>query len=444
MQTDLELVILLGTVVGTALVARLTQLPITALEIVAGIALVGLVGLRFPAEGQTLIIFGSLLIVFLAGLETNLAFLRTHLRKAFTLGLGGFLVPFAGLFALFYLGLHAPLLLSIIGATAVADTSISIVYTTLNQFELTDLPFGRLILASTLMVNLFEDFTVTTTTFLTAPGLLFTLGVLGALLAASLLLPRLSRAVGGSGPPLFSNISTRALLFSLAVLAALSALVGVPGILFVFLMGLMFSKFADDRFLADVRKFGFALFVPLYFVAVGLRVDVGFVIANLPVLGLIVGAASGLKLAVNYPILQRWAGSRRALPVSVLMNTRLTSASVILLLTVTLGLITVAWYSLMISAVAVLALASSAALRTFPSFSSPRAARALLGSTPVEASLDPVGRRGFPSPGLLARDGGPPRAEPVGLGRTVGPDPTPGFVPTVPPSATAALFPPGT
>ncbi|HEV2166190.1 MAG TPA: cation:proton antiporter [Thermoplasmata archaeon] len=402
MQLDQELVILLGTVVGTALLARYTQLPITALEIVAGIGLVALVGLQFPTQGQSLVTFGSLLIVFLAGLETNLSFLRTHFKKAFTIGLGGFLVPFVGLFALFSFGLHAPLLLSVIGATAVADTSISIVYTTLNQYELTDLPFGRLILASTLMVNLFEDFTVTTSTFLTAPGLFFTLGVLGALLVAALLLPRLSKAVKESGPTLFSNVSTRALLFSLAVLAALSALVGVPGILFVFLMGLMFSRFADEKFLSDVRKFGFALFVPLYFLAVGLRVDLGFVLANLPVLAAIVVVASGLKLAFLYPALRRWVGAKRAAPVSVLMNTRLTSATVILLLTVTLGLITVAWYSLMISAVVILALASSAALRAFPSFSSPESARELIGSAPIGESPVSIDQGGVPAPLSLA------------------------------------------
>lgn len=397
MQLDLFLVILLGTVVATAVAARYSHLPITALEIFAGILLIAVAGLQFPDGGQSLLAFGSLLIVFLAGLETNLSFLRTHLVRALTLGLTGFLVPFCGLLALFVVGFHVPLLPSVIGATALADTSISIVYTTLNQYDLTDLPFGRLILASTLMVNLFEDFTVTTATFLSAPGVLFTLGVLGALLGAALLLPRLSRAVRESGPAKFSNVSTRALLFSLAVLAALSSLVGVPGILFVFLMGLMFSRFADDRFLVDVRKFAFALFVPLYFVAVGLRVEVGAVVADLPVLVTVVLVASALKLAATFPLLRRWVGVRCAAPVSVLMNTRLTSATVILLLAVTLGLISLAWYSLMISAVLVLALFSAGALRAFPSFSSPSAARALIGAAPVHDGSVRTGGDGVPS-----------------------------------------------
>lgn len=386
MELDLVLVILLGSVVGTAAAARLTQLPITALEIVAGMLLVAILGLALPMGTQSLLTFGSLLIVFLAGLETELGYLRRNLRRALTIGLAGFFVPFVGLFLLLDLGLHAPVLPSVIGATALADTSISIVYATLHQFELTELPFGRLILGSTLMLNLVEDGVITSTTFATTPGLLFSLGVLAALLGAALLLPRLSRAITEEGPSRFANLSTRLLLFSLAVLAALSSLVGVPGILFVFLMGLMFSRFASRSFLADVRKFAFALFVPFYFVAVGLRVDVGFVLAHLPVLLAIILVASALKLVAVFPLLRRWAGTAAA-PASVLMNTRLTSATVILLLAATLGLISDAWYSLMISAVVGLALGSSIALRAFPSFSSPATARALFAGAYASEEL---------------------------------------------------------
>ncbi|MCI4351832.1 MAG: cation:proton antiporter [Thermoplasmata archaeon] len=385
MSLEFDLVLVLGAVVGTALVARWTRLPITALEIVVGIFLVAVTGFTLPGGTSSLLVLGSLLIVFLAGLETNLAFLRTHLRTAFAIGLPGFLVPLVGLFALLYFGFHAPLLISLIVATALADTSISIVYTTLHQYKLADLPFGRLILATTLSVNLFEDFTVTTTTFLTAPGFLFTLGVLGALAVAALMLPRLSRLVLSRSQPSFSNINTRSLLFSLAVLAALSSLVGVPGILFVFLMGLMFSQFTSPEFITDVRKFAFALFVPLYFVAVGLKVNVNFVLVHWPILLLIVGVATALRIAGIYSPTRFYMGAARAGPVTALMNTRLTSATVILLLTLTLGLITPEWYSIAISSVVILALGSVLVLRSFPAFRTAVRVQALLTASPEAA-----------------------------------------------------------
>ena len=388
------LVVILGTFVGTALVARWTGLPITALEIVAGIALVALFGVVLPSGVQALLILGSFLIVFLAGLETNFSFLRKNWRTALSLGIPGFLVPFLGLFVLFRFVLNAPLLISLIGATALADTSISIVYTTLHQYDLAALPIGRMVLAATLAVNLAEDFTITTTTFLSAPGLLFTGLVLVALVAAAIALPRLAKALSEPRPT-FSNIGARSLLFSIAVLAALSSLAGVPGILFVFLLGLLFSRFAKEEFLTDIRKLGFALFVPIYFLSVGLKVDFGFVLANLAVLGVVVAAASALKVGTLYPTARRYLGNAQAAPVATLMNTRLTSATVILLLSLSLGLITAEWYSLFISAVVVLALGSVLVLRALPSFRTTALAQELFRG---EERTAPSERPAIPAP----------------------------------------------
>jgi Kef-type K+ transport system membrane component KefB len=358
-------------------------------------------GFSLPTEVGSFLTLGSLLIVFLAGLETNLDFLRDNWRRAFTLGLAGFVVPFVGLFAFLYYGVHAPFLISIIGATVLADTSISIVYTTLQQYDLTDLPFGRLLLAGTLAVNLTEDFTITSTTLFTTSGLLFTLGVLGALAAAAVLLPRMSKAVsttgGGGAATSFTNINARALFFSLAILALLSALVGVPGILFVFLMGLLFSRFVNKEFLTNIRGIAFAIFIPFYFLAVGLRVDVGFVAANIWLVFALVGVASLLKILSIYPVARRFGGRARAGPTAVLMNTRLTSATVILTLTLTLGLITTSWYSVFISVVVILALGSVAVLRTFPGFASPASARALFGPPDDAGKPDAPGHAPVPA-----------------------------------------------
>lgn len=401
---DLDLVVVFGTVIATALVSRWTHLPITALEILAGIALVAVVGFGLPNGTASILVLGSLFIVFLAGLETNLTFLRHNIVRALTVGLAGFLVPFAGVFLVLDLVVRAPLLVAVIGATVLADTSISIVYTTLQQYDLTGLPFGRLVLAGTLAVNLAEDSSITLTTLFTTSGLLFTLGVLGALGAAAVLLPYIARAARDRpGYFTFSNVPARVLLFSLAVLAFLSALVGVPGILFVFLMGLLFSSWAGADFLRDIRKLAFALFVPLYFLAVGLRVDLGFVLSHWWILFVIAVAATAFKLLAIYPVARRFMGAARAAPVAVLMNTRLTSATVILTLTLSLGLLTVGWYSLFLTAVVLLALVSAGSLRFFSAFRSVESARAHFASP----GPDGTPRRND-SPGGLPVEAAPP------------------------------------
>jgi Kef-type K+ transport system membrane component KefB len=393
---DLVLVAAFGTIVATALISRWSKLPITALEIAAGILLVGITGFNLPAGTDSILILGSLFIVFLAGLETNFDFLRRNLKRALTVGLPGFLVPFGGLFLLLLWGLKAPWLIAIIGATALADTSISIVYTTLQQFELSQLPFGRLVLAVTLSVNLAEDLTITSTTVLTTPGFLFTLAVLGALAAAAIFLPRLQKAVRDPpGTLSFANLPARGLLFSLAVLALLSTLVGVPGILFVFLMGLLFSRWASEGFLKNIRQLAFAIFVPLYFLAVGLKVDPALIVSHWQWLAVIIAAATVLKIGTVWPLTRRVFGKERAGPVSVLLNTRLTSATVILTLMLGLGLLPIVWYSLFIAAVVLLALGSSMTLRAFPGFRSVAAAQALFHS---DGDLLPGSTSGAPGP----------------------------------------------
>lgn len=389
-QLDLDLVLIFAATVVTALISRRTHLPITALEIVAGIALVAGLGLGLPTGAQSIVVLGSLFIVFLAGFETGLGFLRANFVRALTVGLPAFLVPFGGLFAVLYYGVHAPFFVSLVGGTVLADTSISITYTTLQQYDLAELPLGRLILASTLCVNLAEDFTITSATVATTPGLLFTLGVLVALAAAAVALPRLSRSVTKNTSEGFANLSTRSLLFSLAVLAMLSALVGVPGILFVFLMGLTLSELIPPvswkAYLNTIRPIAFALFIPLYFIAVGLKVDASFVIANWLLLLVLGFAALAFKSAALFPIARRVFGRSRAGPVTALMNTRLTSATVILTLMLGLGLISDTWYSLYVTVVVALALLGAAALRAFPAFSSPSAARRVFATDAADPS----------------------------------------------------------
>ncbi|MCI4345297.1 MAG: cation:proton antiporter, partial [Thermoplasmata archaeon] len=333
MMLDLALVVLLAAALGSALLAKMLGLPITALEILLGILLGALLLFRLPAQAQSLVVLGSLLIVFLAGLETSWDFLRQNAGPALRIGIPGFVVPFAGLLLVFLWVLKMPMLVAVIGATALADTSVSIVYTTLHQYGVAELPLGRLVLASTLVVNLVEDATITGTSFFNGTAVLLSLALLAALGAAAVGLPRLIRRVEEHAPGAFTNASTRSVLLSLAILATLSAMVSVPGILFVFLLGLLCSRYVSKTLLADLQKFAFAIFVPLYFLAVGLAVNGGFVLANLPLLLGLVGVATVLKIAGLAPGVYRSVGSGLGAPVCVLMNARLTSATVILLLT---------------------------------------------------------------------------------------------------------------
>jgi hypothetical protein len=97
-------------------------------------------------------------------------------------------------------------------------------------------------------------------------------------------------------------------------------------------------------------------------------------------LGLIV-AASRFKMWSLFPVVRQVFGRARAGPLTVLMNTRLTSATVIRTLLLGLRLITTGWYSIFTSGVVVLALVSSAGVRAFPGFRSVASPRESFGAS---------------------------------------------------------------
>jgi hypothetical protein len=68
---DLDLILVFAAVVGAALIARWTRLPTTALEIIAGIILIAVLGFTLPVGTDSIITLGGLFIVFLAGFETG-------------------------------------------------------------------------------------------------------------------------------------------------------------------------------------------------------------------------------------------------------------------------------------------------------------------------------------------------------------------------------------
>ncbi|MGC2289626.1 MAG: hypothetical protein WA688_07210 [Thermoplasmata archaeon] len=148
-----------------------------------------------------------------------------------------------------------------------------------------------------------------------------------------------------------------------------------------------------------MRPIALALFIPVYFVAVGLKVNLAFVVAHWPLLLGLIAAASAVKMMSLFPAVRKVFGSARAGPITVLMNSRLTSATVILPLVLGLGAITTGWYSIFISVVVVLALASSAAVRAFPGFRNVAAARELFCASDATAEPSPTAGRGsLPGP----------------------------------------------
>ena len=276
--------------------------------LVAGIA-IGPWGLRLIADPQTVLGFGAIgvvLLLFLVGIELNASRVWALRRSIFGLGTAQVALTTGAITAVAAL-LGQPLAVGLIAGMAFAMSSTAIGLATLGEKNLLATPGGQ----ASFAVLLFQDLTVV--------PILLVVGFLGgeaqsfrwtdaakalafivALIAIGRLLVR----------PLLRTMAETRLrevfigfaLFLVLGAAALSEAVGLSMGLGAFLAGVMLadSEYRHELEL-DIDPFK-GLLLGLFFMAVGMSIDVGlFAAAPLAVLGLALGIVA-LKMALLYAI----------------------------------------------------------------------------------------------------------------------------------------------
>ncbi len=284
------LVILLAAKAAGALSARLGQ-PSVLGELVAGAllgpSLVNILGFPFidtASLGQTLTELsqlGVVLLMFLAGLELHIGELAQHRKVSFISSLGGLLLSIGLGWAagrLFGLDQRAAFLLGI----ALGATSVSISARTLMEFGILRSRVGLSLLGAAVVDDIlsilaFSIFLAVTSGDGSLAGLAWTAARMALFLAAASafgwwVVPVLSRWVArlriGHGSLALALVVL--LLYGLAaeLLGGMAALIGA------FLAGLMFARTPEKGLIeAGMNSLAYGLFVPIFFVDIGLTVD---------------------------------------------------------------------------------------------------------------------------------------------------------------------------
>ena len=317
------IVILLAAKTAGALSMRLGQ-PSVLGELVAGVllgpSLVNLLHLPFiqsPVPVETinaLSQLGVLLLMFLAGLELHLGELMANRKASLLASCGGLALSIGLGWAagrMFGLGQTAALLLGI----ALGATSVSISARTLMEMGLLRSRVGLSLLGaavaddvlSILAFSIFLAFTtgasgISGVAWMTARMLLF----LGAATAFGWwILPRLARWVSGL------NLSQGPLVFALVMLliyGLASELVGnMAALIGAFLAGLMFARTVEKGTIEQgLNALAYGLFIPIFFIDIGLQVDLHglqpdafwliLAVTSVAVGGKLLGAAGGARL----------------------------------------------------------------------------------------------------------------------------------------------------
>ena len=325
----LQLLLLLAVFIATAKLAgaassRVGQ-PAVFGEILAGLLLgptaINVLGWPVFADGsgpplievvQDLADVGVILLMFVAGLETDVAELRRVGRVAFWAAAGGVAVPMAGGIAVAW-WLGVPMLWrGVFIGTILTATSVSISAQTLMELGVVRSREGAAILGAAVIDDVMGIIVLSIVVAFAQPsaqgGAWHIAGIFVRLAAffgsAWMLRPWLDRAAGwgdrlGVSQGLLAAVLVIALLFAWAA----EFLGGVAAITGAYVAGvLLTNSHYKQRIDEGIHPLTYSVFVPVFFISIGLRADARALLA-LPLLSLalIAVAVAGKVIGCGIP-----------------------------------------------------------------------------------------------------------------------------------------------
>jgi Kef-type K+ transport system membrane component KefB len=279
-QESAILLVLTGTAVNP-FIARRFHIPSSALEIGYGFLLFNFVITHRPEWFEVLRELGFIFLMFIAGMELDLARLRRS-RQAVWLAL----VPLASfiLAPCLFVAIGQPFFLGI----TVALISAGIAIPVLKESGLIDKPIGQTIVNVALIGELFSILALTFLDAFHKHGITLEaaleLGKLAALLGLALLLLKILYLLAWWFPDRVTKVmesddpveeGIRAVVTVAFLGAVLAVLAGAEAILGSFLAGTIFSYVFRNRrrFEEKINAVGFGFLIPFFFVGVGAQLD---------------------------------------------------------------------------------------------------------------------------------------------------------------------------
>jgi len=291
---QVALILIAARVMGE--IAAYFRAPSVIGEIVAGIILGPTLFGFIEAEGLiwVLVEIGIILLLFQVGLETDIGELADAGTKSVVVALAGFILPFLTCFALSYYWFNLELLVSYLIAGTMTATSIGITMRTLSDLGRAQSKEGRIILGAAVMDDIMGVLLLAILFNFVTTGSVDIAGTSKILLFMAvffMIAPAVAKSLSyivnhwestSEIPGLIPTTIVSLVLF----LAWLSHAIGIPQLLGGFATGLALSRRfflpfgaalkADPQFSDHVHnemKPVIHLFTPIFFVTVGLTLD---------------------------------------------------------------------------------------------------------------------------------------------------------------------------
>lgn len=273
----LGLLILIASLISIKL-----GISVTIIEIVLGV-IAGNLGIIRPEQWMIYIAsFGGVLLTFLAGTEVDVELLKNKFKESLFIGIGSFIVPFLGVFLLSYYCIGWSLLESLLTATALSETSISVVYSVLTEKELFKYDLGKLIMVATFIGNLLTAITlsllfmktdINTVIFYAASAIIIYLAYKysNKIFYSKLLRNKLA------------EVEIKYIFLLLLGFIFLGSLGGGQAILPAFILGVLLSDYfkVEDKgeVKSRIKTVAFAVITPIFFIVGGMKVSIPLILS---------------------------------------------------------------------------------------------------------------------------------------------------------------------
>lgn len=276
------LILLMGTMMS-GLFRRL-HLP-WVVALIAGGLIIGQSGFDLIPADPVMDFFseiGLIFLMFIAGLETRFSDLVKDFGKVSFVALVNGAIPFAvglGVTLLFGYDMPAALLVGIM----FISSSVAVVIPTLSSTGLLHQRLGRTIVATTLLQDI-ASLILLSILFQTTDGTavlplpLFYLIVVAIFVALRLLVPKVNKTIIGyvhqtDTQDLFQK-EVRIVFLILIGTVITFELLGLHPIIGSFLAGLILSdSISSEQLMSKIRTLSYGIFIPVFFVVVGVRTD---------------------------------------------------------------------------------------------------------------------------------------------------------------------------
>ena len=335
---------------------------VALVEILLGVVIGNTTTTEIPSWFAFIGSFAPIVLAFLAGSEIDAQQLRREWHSSFLLGGVSFAFPFGVVYATTHHLLDWGVQQGLIAATALATTSVAIVYTVLLESGLAQTDMGKRLMAATFVTDLLTA--VTLSLLFTKPNWwLAPFSIVGILLIAAMptLFPWFFRRYGET----VVEPEIKLVFAALFVLMWLGEHARSHAVLPAFLLGLVLSThYAQNRPEHDrLRIVSFAFLTPFFFMKSGMRVSIDVLWADIGVLGILFGVKMAAKLSLA-PLVARACRPHTAFA-TLLQSTGLTFGTIASLYGLSAGIIGQRKFSLLVAVIVLSALIPTVIAQTF-------------------------------------------------------------------------------